>query len=822
MSTLALLRSGLALALSILVMPVASHAAEIVRDKFGVPHVYGVDVADAFFGYGYAAAEDRLFQLEMRRRQATGQLAAVLGPLGKSAATGATVRLVELDQQTRAEYDPASLRRQFDTLQPEEQKLILGYLGGLNLRIQEVTRGNGSMLPPQFREVWGDALARKELKPWTLDDMLAAASNALTSYSSFTTSQQNAELYAKLKKKYPEDFQKVFDTLLWTHDPYAPTTREDHAVLALASPPEPIRLAGGKPAATIHGVPVSSSEDMPQETNTSMAVLVGKTKTAGVSIQLNGPQPGWFVPGYFYTVGLHAPGYDVVGHAPGGLLAITTGDNGHIAWGSTSAGGDHTTIYEERMSADRRQYRFQGQDREVRSEKVLIEVKDSAPVEVTINRTHRGPFITPLDAPVVYSKHNLWKGHELSSVMAWQRATQTRTWDAFHAEGRLMAMGYNWFFSDKSGNIGWLFGGFFPGDLSNTAGDPRLPAVGERGDVVGRSYANEVFLYNPPSGYLVNWNNKPQQGYANRDLHTPRWSQGDRANILSDLMRQRASQDRPITEDDVRQMYQRATTTDVNFHHFGPLLRRTDPQLAGRMDKETQQALAILQAWDGARLPDPAGTFYAGAAVPIFQAWLDQFVGMTVGTLLTRDEFSSMPMYTGTLQFNFMKNSVNLSMGAKIALRGLQARMGLRPDALPAFDVLRGKEPQQLMLDALQAAVQTLKKTTPGTVDSWRLPMIRQTFFPENFESVQTASKSDMRSLPVSANRGVMQRLAVGNGTQIQSMDANPPGTSADPRSPHFDDQLPLYGQWGFKPMPLSPQKTGAGKVVSASTGSKL
>jgi acyl-homoserine lactone acylase PvdQ len=115
-----------------------------------------------------------------------------------------------------------------------------------------------------------------------------------------------------------------------------------------------------------------------------------------------------------------------------------------------------------------------------------------------------------------------------------------------------------------------------------------------------------------------------------------------------------------------------------------------------------------------------------------------------------------------------------------------------------------------------------LKKTTPGTVDSWRLPMIRQTFFPENFESVQTASKSDMRSLPVSANRGVMQRLAVGNGTQIQSMDANPPGTSADPRSPHFDDQLPLYGQWGFKPMPLSPQKTGAGKVVSASTGSKL
>jgi penicillin G amidase len=808
--------TGLVLAIA-LAQP--TDAAEIVRDKYGVPHVYGVDVPDAFFGYGYAVAEDRLFQLEMRRRQATGQLAAVLGATGKSTATGGAVKLVDLDRQARAEYDPASLRRQYEGLAEVERALIDGYLAGVNRRINEVLADNGKLLPPQFGEVWGNGVALKALRPWTLDDMLATATNALTSFSSFTTAQQNAALLAALKKKYPTDFQKRFDTMLWTNDPYAPTTAQDNPVIQAArSQPldAGIRIAS-LPAETPVNVvpPLGDRAGLPEAATTSMALLVGRGKTGGPSIQLNGPQPGWSLPSYFYTVGLHAPGYDVVGHAPGGLLAITTGDNGHIAWGSTSAGGDHTVIYAERLSSDKRQYAFQDKFLDVRAEPVVIQIKGAEPVKTTILRTHRGPFTTPLDAPVVYSKQNLWKGHELTSVMAWQRATQARDWDTFHAEGQHMAMGYNWYYSDKAGNIGWLFGGFFPTDLAGHSGDPRLPLPGDKGDMTGRSYANEIFLYNPPSGYLVNWNNKPVKTYANRDLHTPRWSQGDRANILAELMQQRAQQPEPITPDDVQRIYRHATQVDVNFHHFGPLLRRIDASLVNTVDADTQRALALLRQWDGSRVPDASGDFYAGAALPIFQNWLDAFVGMTVGTMLSREEFGGMPMYTGTLQFNYMKNSVNLSMGTKIALRGLQARLGLRPDDVPPFDVLHGEEPRKLMLQALQTAVARLKKATPGAVDTWRLPMVRQTFFPENFEAVPTAAQTAPPALKLSANRGAMQRLAVSDGKQVQSMDANPPGESADPRSPHYQNQLSIYGDWGFKPLPLSPQKTGQGKVVT-------
>ncbi|WP_332743056.1 penicillin acylase family protein [Hydrogenophaga sp.] len=808
-------RASFVLASALLFVHLPSQAAEIVRDKFGVPHIYGDSVPDAFFGYGYTVAEDRLFQLEMRRRQATGQLAAVLGAQIKGA-TGTTVNVLAMDVQTREGYDPASLMRQFKGLPTNEQALIQAYLDGVNMRIQEVLASGGKLLPRQFNDVWGEQLASSELRLWTLDDMLAATTNALTSYSSHTTAQQNAALHAALQKKYPKDFQKVFDTLMWINDPYAPTTRADNTVMKLAeAAPAGTRLAG-VPASTanVTVVPSEGAPFEPEAVTTSMALLLGKDITGGKSIQLNGPQPGWFQPGYFYTVGLHAPGYDVVGHAPGGMLAVTTGDNGHIAWGSTSAGGDHTTIFQESLSGDKSHYAFQDKLLPVLSGKVMIQIKGGAPKEVVINRTHRGPFTTPLDAPVVYSKQNLWKGHELTSVMAWQRASQAKDWKTFHTEGQLMAMGYNWFYSDKEGNIGWLFGGYFPSDLSAQGGDPRLPVVGQQGERPGRSYAGEIFLYNPPAGYLVNWNNKPAKDYANRDLHIPRWSQGDRANILADLMQERVKTHAPMTEDDVRRIYQKATTADVNFYHFGPLLRRVDASLVAKADPSTQQALALLQQWDGARVADPSGNYYASAAVPIFQAWLDQFVGLTVGAVLSRDEFSGMPAYTGTLQLNYMKNSVNLSMGTKIALRGLQARMGLRPDDVPPHDVLHGEEPSSLMLKALQAAVAKIKPKDGAPLASLRQGMVQQTFFPENYESVPTASPNERPALAQSANRGVMQRLAIGDGTRLQSTDTNPPGVSADPASPHYQDQLPLYGDWGFKPLPLSSQKTGSGKVV--------
>lgn len=141
------LRTDVALASSLLFIPLAPQAAEIVRDKYGVPHIYGADVPDDFFGCGYAVAEDRLFQLEMRRRQVTGQLAAVLGAVKIPSAAGgaATLDPVAEDLKILRDHDPVSLKKQYDGLPPNEQDLIKAYVEGVKARSHRDDRDDGSL-----------------------------------------------------------------------------------------------------------------------------------------------------------------------------------------------------------------------------------------------------------------------------------------------------------------------------------------------------------------------------------------------------------------------------------------------------------------------------------------------------------------------------------------------------------------------------------------------------------------------------------------------------------------------------------------------------
>ncbi|MEO0143122.1 MAG: penicillin acylase family protein, partial [candidate division WOR-3 bacterium] len=111
----------------------------LIRDNFGVPHIYAKDLYGLYYGYGYALATDRLFQMEMARRTVLGKVSEVLGSA-----------YINFDKGIRSNYSPDSIQAQLEALPRKYKDIFEGYADGMNARIKEVLANPNTLLPKQF------------------------------------------------------------------------------------------------------------------------------------------------------------------------------------------------------------------------------------------------------------------------------------------------------------------------------------------------------------------------------------------------------------------------------------------------------------------------------------------------------------------------------------------------------------------------------------------------------------------------------------------------------------------------------------------------
>src|SRR5437763_3983998 len=116
-----------------------SKPVEIIRDRWGVNHIYANTEHDLFFAQGYSAAKDRLFQFELWRRQATGTVAEILGP-----------KELKRDIGTRLHMFRGDLKAELNWYHPHGEAIITAYVEGVNAYIAEARR-NPSALPVEFQ-----------------------------------------------------------------------------------------------------------------------------------------------------------------------------------------------------------------------------------------------------------------------------------------------------------------------------------------------------------------------------------------------------------------------------------------------------------------------------------------------------------------------------------------------------------------------------------------------------------------------------------------------------------------------------------------------
>jgi penicillin amidase len=803
--------------------PKEKQSVEIYRDDYGVPHIYAKDTYGLFYGYGYAIATDRLFQMEMTKRTAEGTVAEALGSTW-----------VAYDKGVRSNYTPAIIQRQYKELSSKYKDIFEGYAAGMNARIENVLENQTTLLPKQFTDY-----GFLPTPSWTgLDVVMIFVGTMCNRYSDFPVGLSNLRLLNNLLAIHtPDDAMDIFNQLEWINDPGAPTTipaGED--LIKTASKKHYKQTAEYHLNYQHHISQVKTVETDPtiqqkellssiglgvlaEPLGTSNAWLLGKKKTYDRgSIFQNGPQFGWWNPGYVYELGLHGAGFDVVGNTPFGYPTILFGYNKDIAWGSTAGLGALVDIYEEELCSTNPNkdtvygYMFNGRCLDMEKRTDTINVSGGPPVTVDVFRTVHGlvvqfgppPGILPYDyalsSPppggsigVAYSKKRSWEGHELESLIGWIECTQAANFSQFRRAASKMAITINWYYADKRGNVGYIHNGRYPIRKENQ--DFRLPASGTGNmEWLGiLPFDQNPQVYNPEQGYLTNWNNKPRSDWVGSS-----WGSADRVQVIIDELEAKDK----FTKQDAWDINKRISFIDLNLSYFLPYLKQA---VVGLQNTDPRyQAEIKVEAWDGYRKDSNDDGLYDDPAQTIFQTWLGYMLqrtftaadlGASRSSFLSAGYPSSPP--TG---------STNIQQGTRVLYHALLGDKSTIPNN---YDFFHGTDPLTVVLDALGDTVGALA-TQYGTSDMslWLLPVVKQEFFPINFVGVPQADPSEALFLPISMNRGTENHLIVLNWRGTEGEDVCPPGQSGfvapdGSLSSHYQDQMDLYKDFQLKPMAL-------------------
>lgn len=753
--------------------PLTENQVRIIRDNFGVPHIYSPTVYGLYFGYGYSIAQDRLFQIEMARRSTQGTVAAVLG-----------ADFLDYDKNTRRHFDPGSIRRQLNELEEKDRDVFAGYAAGINAWLAEVRENPNTLLPKQFSDF--------DFEPgdWTGYDVAMIFIGTMNNrYGDFNTELENVEIYRTLTEIHGEQGLEIFNLLNPRFTDEAPATipRNDWsrpAYDALANTSfEPDFLPAG-----------SSAGDLVTTTGFSNCYVLGKDKVEGANaIIVNGPQFGWFNPAYVYSVGMHGAGIDVVGNTPFGYPMVMLGHNRTIAWGSTWGASDVVDLYGERLNPDDHgQYRYKGQYIDFAERVETIDVKDSDTVEYRVMRSVHGPVVEfDYDQGVVFAKKRAWDGRELENLLSWLHATWAEDFDEWKAQAAKSSINVNLYFADVDGNIGYFHGGHFPERVQGH--DNRFPVVGDGsmdwGDRQSVDSANPHVL-NPAGGVIANWNNKPGHGVMNPDFFFYSWSTADRVDFLHEAL---AAKER-FSPDEAWDIIESSSYTDVNAPYFLPHIAIA----AERSDDEyVKAANDVLQAWDmQSRDADGDGN-YDEAATAIFRRFLAKFIESVF-----RDDLGNAYEYFSATGYPTAESPTgagsNIQPGVKAIIEVLEGRSDV--------DLFNGRDPYNVMESVLQYLVANEGINDVAELYDLHLPVARRPFYTSNFLGIPQASEGELMLAPIEQNRGTENNMIVMQRDAIVGYEVTPPGQSgfvdqSGRKSEHYEDQFDLYTSFGRKRM---------------------
>lgn len=455
----------------------------ILRDAHGVPHITAANLDDLLLAQGYVTAQDRLWQMDMLRRFAAGDMAEVLGR-----------GMLEHDRAQRTLQIRASAEAALATLPAQDLHFLRDYANGVNAFIA----ASQDNLPAEFR------LLRYRPRPWhPVDSLLIGMNMQQVLTTDFPTKLAREKIAAKLP---PEMVADLYPVGSWHDHPPISTTPE---ITAPQQVPEvPLDASQASVQDILH---LDALLHLPQGPDcrdcvpgSNNWVVSGAHSVTGLPLLSNDMHLDHTIPDPWYEAQLTAGDLNVAGVTLPGMPFVIVGHNAHIAWGFTDLYADVQDVYVEQTQGDL--YRTPDGWRPFQYVREVIPVRWGRDVVLNVRRTVHGPVISPL---LPHEKRVLalrWTIYDPAAVsIPFYQVDSAANWEQFRAAFALFGgPPQNVVYADTEGHIGYQAVGRVPLRPNGLCG---VPITG--GDHEWQGYipfAQMPSIYDPPDGILATAN----------------------------------------------------------------------------------------------------------------------------------------------------------------------------------------------------------------------------------------------------------------------------------------------------------------------------
>lgn len=458
-------------------IPGLTAQVDIELDAFAVPRIRAASLEDAFRAQGFIHAQDRFFQMDLIRRSAAGELAALVGPA-----------LLPADLERRAFQPRKRAQALLDILPDAHRGWLFAYVDGVNAGLADL-----GARPPEY---W---LLRAKPAPWTAEDSLLVF---FALYAMLSNNQVYERPQAVMEAALSADVVDFltpsasrFDRPLGTlpDDPtggYAPLPVPATAFVGLPPPPDAPTLVVPPPAG-----------------GASNGWSIGAERTAdGIAILANDPHLELRLPNVFHRAELHWPEHVVRGAGIAGVPGIFVGANADVAWGVTVSYADQADwVVIEPDPANPNAYRVPGGSEPYLIEHESIEVRGGEPVSVTVKLTRWGPIAGEdgLGRPLALKATWLEPGGADLGVLDLAFARSVA--DALDIVSGWAGPSLSWMFADRDGRVGWAVNGPLP---KREGFDGAAPRSWADGAAAWRGYSTPPRLEGGPHDTLYTANSR--------------------------------------------------------------------------------------------------------------------------------------------------------------------------------------------------------------------------------------------------------------------------------------------------------------------------